>query len=94
MTHFSKNIWGHEIGSKIATRIPEMWSTYTKQRNKATQLIRNSIQDHYTGIVEKSKLVPQKTWKTINKVHDKDIKSMTLSNVKKRWESLDKGPLV
>ena len=40
---------------KIATRIPEMWSSYTKQRNRVTKLIRNSIQDQYKEIIEGSK---------------------------------------
>lgn len=52
----------------MATHIPETWSTYPKQRNKVTQLIRNSFRDHYTGIVEKSKVDLTKIWKTINNV--------------------------
>ena len=31
--------------NKMASRIPEVWMSYNKQRNKVTELIRNSIQD-------------------------------------------------
>ena len=45
---------------KIATRIPELWSSYTKQGNRVTKLIRNSVQDQYKAIVENSKGDPRK----------------------------------
>ena len=36
---------------KIATKNPEMWSLYTKQRNTVTKEIRNSIQDQYKALI-------------------------------------------
>ena len=60
---------------RIATRIPEMCSSYAKQRSRVTKLIRNAIQDQYKEIVEKSKGDPRKMWRTINKVLNKDMQS-------------------
>ena len=57
---------------KIATRNPEMWSLYTKQHNKVTKEIRNSIQDHYKASINESNVEPKKMWKTINRVLEKD----------------------
>ena len=39
---------------KIATKNPEMWCLYTKQRNRVTKESRNSIQDHYTALINES----------------------------------------
>ena len=75
---------------KIATRIPEMWSSYTKQRNRVTKLIRNSIQDQYKEIIEGSKGNPKKMWKAINRVLNKDKQSTVLSNINKDWKVLTK----
>ena len=32
---------------RIATRIPEMWSSYANQRNRVTKLIRNALHNQY-----------------------------------------------
>ena len=60
---------------RIATRIPEMRSSYAKQRNRVTKLIRSAFQDQYKEIVENSKGDPKKMWKTVNKVLYKDMQS-------------------
>ena len=75
---------------KIATRIPEMWSTYSKQRNRENQLIINSIRDHYIGIVENRKGDPKQMRNAINKVLNKDTKLTTLSNINKDRKILKK----
>ena len=66
---------------RIDTRIPEMWSSNAKQRNRVTKLIRNAIQDQYEEIVENSKGDPKKMWRTIDKVLNKDMQSTVLSNI-------------
>ena len=58
-----------------------MWSSYAKQRNRVTKLIRNAIQDQYKEIVENSKGDPKRMWKTINRVRNKDMQSTVLSNI-------------
>ena len=75
---------------RIATRIPNMWSSYAKQRNRVTKLIRNAIQDQYKQIVENSKGDPKKMWRTINKVLKKDIQSTVLSNINEGGKVLTK----
>ena len=65
---------------RIATRIPEMWSSYAKQRNRVTKLIRNAIQDQFKEIVENSKGGPEKMWKTLTKSLTEICKSTVLSN--------------
>ena len=65
----------------IATRIPEMWSSNAKQRNRVTKLIRNAVQDQYKEIVKNSKGDPKKMWRTINKVLNKDMQSTVLSKI-------------
>ena len=46
--------------NKIATRKPEMWSLYTKQSNRLTKGIRNSIQNHYKNSINESNGDPKK----------------------------------
>ncbi len=75
---------------KNATRNPEMWSLYTRQRNRVTTEIRNSIQDHYANIINESKGDPKKMWKTINRVLEKDVKSTTLSAIESEGKTLTK----
>ena len=76
---------------KIATKNPEMWSLYTKQRNTVTKEIRNSIQDHYTALINESNGDPEKMWKTINRVLEKDVKSTNLSAIESEGKTLTKG---
>ena len=75
---------------KIAAKSPEMWSAYSKQRNKVTKEIRYSIQDYYKGLMEKNKGDPKKMWKTINRVLEKDAKSTTLSSIEINGKTLTK----
>ena len=75
---------------KVATRVTELWSSYTKQRNRVTKLIRKSIQDQYKAIVENSKRDPRKMWKTINRILNKDTQATVLSNINKDGEVLTK----
>ena len=70
-----------EQTEKIAAKSPEMWSAYTRQRNRVTKEIRYSIQDYYKGLIDKNKGDPKKMWKTINRVLDKDIKSTTVASI-------------
>ena len=67
--------------TKIATRNPEMWSFYTKQHNRVTKEIRNSIQDYSKNLINESNKDLKKMWKTINRVLKKDVKSRNLSNI-------------
>ena len=75
---------------KRATQNPEMWSLYTKQRNRVTKEIRNSIQDHYKNLIKESNGDPKKMWKTINRVLDKDVKSTNLSAIESEGKTLTK----
>ena len=75
---------------KMATQNPEMWSLYTKQRNRVTKEIRNSIQDHYKNLINESNGDPKKMWKTINRVLDKDVKSTNLSAIESEGKTLTK----
>ena len=76
---------------KIATKNPEMWSLYPKQRNRVTKEIRNSIQDHYKALINESNGDPKKIWKTINRVLEKDVKSTNLSAIESEGKTLTKG---
>ena len=76
---------------KIANRIPELWFSYTKQRNRVTKLIRSSIHDQYKEIFENSKRDSKKFWKTINRVLYKDTQSKVLFNINKDGKVLTKG---
>ena len=67
-----------------------MWSSYAKQRNRVTKLIRNAIQDQYKEIVENSKGDPKKMWKTINNALNKDRQSTVLSNINEGGKVLTK----
>ena len=49
-----KSMATRERLKKIATKYPEMWSLYTKQRNRVTKEIRNSIQDNNKDLINKS----------------------------------------
>ena len=75
---------------KVAAKSPEMLSAYSKQRNKVTKEVRNSIQDYYKGLIEKNKGDPKKMRKTINRVLDKDPKSTTLSSIEIDGKTLTK----
>ena len=75
---------------KIAIKNPEMWPLYTKQRNRATKEIRNSIQDHYKALINESNGNPKKMWKTINRVLDKDVKLTNLSAIESEGKTLTK----
>ena len=65
---------------KMATCFPELWSSYTRQRNRVTKLIRNYIQEQNKVIIESSKGDPKKMWNTVNRVLNKDTQSPVLSN--------------
>ena len=64
---------------RIATHIPKMWSSYAKQINRVTKLIRNAIQDQYKEIVENSKGGPKKMRKALTKSLTEICKSAALS---------------
>ena len=51
--------------------------------NEIAMLIRNAIQDQFKEVVENRKGDPKKMYKTINKVHNKDMQSTELSNINK-----------
>ena len=65
---------------QIAAKSPEMWSVYTRQRNRVTKEVWCSILDYYEGLIEKLKGDPEKMGKTISRVLDKDIKSIAVSS--------------
>ena len=56
---------------KAAKKDPNLWSTYKKMRNKATNAIRIAVREHYQGMIEVNKDNPKKMWKTINNVLDR-----------------------
>ena len=55
---------------------PEMWPTYRQLRKCVTKKICTAIQDYYSGLIKENEKNPTKTWKTINKVLDKNTKAM------------------
>ena len=75
---------------KIATKNPEMWSLYTKQRNRVIKEIRNSIQNHYKTLINDSNGDPKKMLKTINRVLEKDVKSTNFSAIESEGKTLTK----
>ena len=75
---------------KIAVKNPEMWPLYTKQRNRVTEEIRNSIQDHYKALINESNGEPKNMWKTINRVLNKDVKLTNLSAIEREGKTLTK----
>ena len=67
-----------------------MWPLYTKQRNRVTKEIRNSIQDHYKALINESNGDPKKMRKTVNRVLDKDVKLTNLSAIESEGKTLTK----
>ena len=59
---------------KIATRIPDLWFSHTKHRNRVAKLKRHSVQYQYKVIVENSKGDPKKMRKklteSLTKIHN------------------------
>ena len=58
----------HDRLKKIATHIPELWSSFTKQRSRITKLIRHSVHDQYKAIAESGKGGPKNLCKTVDRV--------------------------
>ena len=44
---------------KMATKIPELWTVYVRQRNNVTNEIGKAVEDHYKVLVEKNKGDPK-----------------------------------
>ena len=44
---------------KMATKNPELWTAYAKQRNNVTIEVRKAIDDYYKVLVEKNKGDPK-----------------------------------
>ena len=64
-----------------AEKSPEMWSAYKRKRNQVTNEMRISIRDYYHGLIEENIGDPKKMWRTINKVLDKDVNTVSLSSL-------------
>ena len=74
----------------MATKIPELWTAYARQRNNVTKEIRKAVGDHYKVLVEKNKGDPKKMWKAIHRVLEKNVKSTTLSCIENNSQTLTK----
>ena len=59
----------------------EKWPAFKKLRNKVTREMRNAIRDYYHGLIDENIGNPNKMWKTINKVLDKNENSVKPSSV-------------
>ena len=60
-----------------AGKSPEIWSAYKKKRKK----IRISIEDYCKGLIEEHIRDPKKMRRTINKILDKNVETVLLSNL-------------
>ena len=85
-----KNMMTRDRLKKMATKNPELWAAYARQRNNVTKEIRKAVEDHYKVLVEKNKGDPKKMWKTINKVLEKNVKSTALSSIENNGRTLTK----
>ena len=45
---------------KLATKIPELWTAYARQRYNVAKEIRKAVEDHYKVLVRKNKEDPKK----------------------------------
>ena len=68
---------------KLASKTTSYWQDYKTLRNKITNDIRLSVQQHYKDLISQDRNDPKKMWETINKVLDKDSKSTSISQLKK-----------
>ena len=64
-----------------AENSPEIWSAYKRKRNQVTKRIRISIRDYYNGLIEEYIRDPKKMWRTINKVLDKNVETVSFSSL-------------
>ena len=64
-----------------AEKSPEMWSAYKRKRNQVTNEMRISIRDYYHGLIEENIGDPKKMWRTINKVLDKNVNTVSISSL-------------
>ena len=54
---------------------------YKKLRNKVREAVRVAIQDHYSGLIEKSKNNPKQMWQTINNVLDRNSSKVSVTSL-------------
>ena len=64
-----------------AEKSPDIWSAYNKKRNQVSQMMCISIKDYYNGLIEEYVRDPKKMWRRINKVLDKNVETVLLSNL-------------
>ena len=67
---------------KLASKNSHYWQDYKILRNKVTNYIVLSVQQHHKDLISQNRNDPKKMWKTINKVLDKDSKSTSISQLK------------
>ena len=64
-----------------AGKSPEIWSAYKRKRNQVTNEMHISIGDYYHGLIDENIGDPKKMWRTINKVLDKNVNTLSLSSL-------------
>ena len=67
---------------KLASKNSNYWQDYKILRNKVTNDIRLSVQQHYKYLTSQNRNNPKKMWKTIHKVLDKESSSTSISQLK------------
>ena len=60
---------------------PEIWSAYKGKRNQITKRIRLSIRDYYNGLIEVNIKDPKKICRTINRILDKNVDTVSHSSL-------------
>ena len=66
-----------------AEKYPEVWSAYKRKCNQVTNEMRISTRDHYHGLIQEDTGDPKKMWRTINKVLDKNVNTVSLSSLER-----------
>ena len=70
-----------DLAKRTAQTSPEKWSVYKQLRKKVTKTIKVAIETDYRRVIDDSRDIPKKMWKTINKVLDKSPQLTTTSSL-------------
>ena len=66
---------------KVNEKSPARWNSYKILRNQVAKSIREAIRSYYQGLIEDDKNNPNRMWKAINRVLDKDFTSTEVSSL-------------
>eukprot|EP00794_Sanderia_malayensis_P003915 gene3915-4457_t len=66
---------------KDAMNSLDLWQSYRTLRNKVTKAIRDALQSYYLGLIDENKENPNRMWKAVNKVLNKETHSTEISSL-------------